>query len=75
MSSGATGKGMAAPAPEGRQGPLTSAASDYRDGELSRKEKADDTRPPPAWWGTVTRASCPLLSQNMSLLCVTERKR
>ncbi|XP_017905225.1 PREDICTED: biorientation of chromosomes in cell division protein 1-like 1 [Capra hircus] len=45
VSSGAAGEGMAAPAPEGRQGPMTSAASDCRDGELSRKEKADDTTP------------------------------
>ncbi|XP_006075884.2 biorientation of chromosomes in cell division protein 1-like 1 isoform X1 [Bubalus bubalis] len=45
VSSGAAGEGMAAPAPEGRQGPMTSAASDRRDSELSRKEKAEDTTP------------------------------
>uniref|UniRef100_A0A8C6MG96 Biorientation of chromosomes in cell division 1 like 1 n=1 Tax=Moschus moschiferus TaxID=68415 RepID=A0A8C6MG96_MOSMO len=45
VSSGAAGEGVAAPAPEGRQGPMTSAASDRTDGELSRKEKTEDTTP------------------------------
>lgn len=45
VSSGVAAEGVAAPAPEGRQGPMTSAASDRRDSELSRKEKADDTTP------------------------------
>ncbi|XP_061001485.1 biorientation of chromosomes in cell division protein 1-like 1 isoform X2 [Dama dama] len=45
VSSGVAAEGVAAPAPEGRQGPMTSAAPDRRDSELSRKEKADDTTP------------------------------
>ncbi|KAM9742032.1 biorientation of chromosomes in cell division protein 1-like 1 isoform 2-T2 [Dama dama] len=45
VSSGVAAEGVAAPAPEGRQGPMTSAAPDRRDSELSRKEKADDTAP------------------------------
>ncbi|XP_029808214.1 biorientation of chromosomes in cell division protein 1-like 1 [Suricata suricatta] len=43
VTSAASGKADKAPVPEGREAPMTSAASDQRDSPLARKEKVDDT--------------------------------
>uniref|UniRef100_A0A8C0CLG4 Biorientation of chromosomes in cell division 1 like 1 n=1 Tax=Balaenoptera musculus TaxID=9771 RepID=A0A8C0CLG4_BALMU len=43
VTSAATGKGEVAPVREGCEGPMTSAASDHGDSQLTRKEKVDDT--------------------------------
>ncbi|XP_023974963.1 biorientation of chromosomes in cell division protein 1-like 1 [Physeter macrocephalus] len=43
VTSAAAGKGEVAPVREGCEGPMTSAASDHSDSQLTRKEKVDDT--------------------------------
>ncbi|XP_069350000.1 biorientation of chromosomes in cell division protein 1-like 1 isoform X1 [Eulemur rufifrons] len=43
VTSAASGKEEVAPVPEGCEGPMTSAASDQSDSQLTRKEKVEDT--------------------------------
>uniref|UniRef100_A0A2K6GY31 Biorientation of chromosomes in cell division 1 like 1 n=1 Tax=Propithecus coquereli TaxID=379532 RepID=A0A2K6GY31_PROCO len=43
VTSAASGKEEGAPVPEGCEGPMTSAASDQSDSQLTRKEKVEDT--------------------------------
>ncbi|XP_057561655.1 biorientation of chromosomes in cell division protein 1-like 1 isoform X2 [Hippopotamus amphibius kiboko] len=43
VTSAAAGKGQVAPGPEGCEIPMTSAASDHHDSQLSRKENIDNT--------------------------------